>query len=157
MVAANAADIARMIIIASLWRRYGSAPMREGYTISGCKEYLPAGGGQIRHRDRRLRLWWLLGRLGMEHRVLEPVVEIVAAAFGLAGRLLSFAFRAARLAHDAHMEMIVVPPPRTHLVQERAILAGFAAQRLLDRLIDAHALDLRVLGGGLDHGGLHLG
>ena len=83
----------------------------------------------------------------MKHAVAEPIVEIVAAALGLARRLLSFAFRAARLAHDAHMEMIVVPPPWAHLVQEGAILASLAAARTNSLLAsgDSH---LTALNGG---------
>src|SRR5437660_11561786 len=129
MVAAIAADIARMIIIASLWR---VVVRRLGWEATRFKVvFHPAGGDgppcltqvlwreqdlptcsrQVGHGDRRLGLRRLLRGLRMKHAVAEPIVEIVAAALGLARRLLSFAFRAARLAHDAHMEMIVVPPP----------------------------------------------
>src|SRR5439155_19390669 len=88
----------------------------------------------------------------MEDRIAEPPIEVLAAAFGFARRVLSFALRAVRLADHAHMEMVVVAPPRPHLVQEGAILAGLAAERLLDRRVDENALDLRILGGRLDHG-----
>ena len=37
----------------------------------------------------------------MQHRVLEPVIEIVAAAFGLARWILVLALRAARLTDHA--------------------------------------------------------
>ncbi len=45
--------------------------------------------------------------------------------------------------------MIVVAVHRADLVQPRAVAGDVAAQRLLDRRIDQHALDLRVLRGGL--------
>ena len=50
---------------------------------------------------------------------------------------------------DAHVEMIVVPDHRAHLVQPGAVAFDVAAQRLLDRRVDEHALDLRVLRGHL--------
>src|SRR4051794_2985350 len=87
----------------------------------------------------------------MEHAGAEPVIEILAAAFGVSRGVLRLALRAARLASDAHVEMIIVPPPRAHLVQEATIIAGLTTERLLDRRIDEDALHFRVLGGGLDH------
>src|SRR4051794_30475987 len=113
--------------------------------MSGREQHLPAGGRQVRQRDRRLWLRRLLWRFRVEDGVAEPPIEILAASFSIARRLLSFALGASWLAHDAHVEMIIVPPPGAHLVQEGAIISGLAAQRLLDRRIDEDALDLGIL------------
>src|SRR5262249_43176963 len=48
------------------------------------------------------------------------------------------------------MKMVIVPPPGTYLLQPRAIVAGVATERLLDRRIDEDAFDLWILGGRLD-------
>src|SRR3954465_15511164 len=112
---AIAANAARIIIIASLrrvwlWRLiarlHGSGSCFTSWQPSArClthvlrrDQHLPAGGGEVPQRNRRLWLRRLLGRFGVQHRVAEPPVEILAASVRLARRLLAFAFRAARLA-----------------------------------------------------------
>ena len=66
-------------------------------------------------------------------------------------RRLRLAGRAVRRTADADVEMVVVPPPRPDLFEPRAVGAGLAAQRHLDRRVDEDALHLGVRGGRLDH------
>src|SRR5215470_8198298 len=93
-------------------------------------QYLPAGRRQVVQRNlgprgwRRGRRW---RRLGMQHRVGEPPVEILAATVAGGYRLLRLAVRAVRRAVDADMEMIIVLPILPHLVEPGAIVAGLAA------------------------------
>src|SRR5262249_702103 len=78
--------------------------------------------------------------LGGDDRVLEPVLQLGAAAVLGAGRWLRLALRIVGRTGETHMEMIVVAPPRPHLAQPFAVVvAGAAAQRLLDRGVDEDA------------------
>ena len=52
------------------------------------------------------------------------------------------------------MEMVVVVPPRTHLAEPGAILAGLLAELLLDRRVHEDARDLRIRGCALDQLGV---
>ena len=99
-----------------------------------------AGGRQLRQRHRRLWLRRHLRRLGMQHRVAEPVGESPARSRRRRRLRLAFAFAAAGRAFDADVEVIVVAVHRPHLVQPGAVAVGLAAQRLLDRGIDEDAL-----------------
>ncbi len=124
---------------------------------SGRQQHLPAGGRQVGHlerRPRRRRRIRRRRRLRMQHRVGEPVVEILAADLSRRHRILRLAVGAVGRTPDADVEMIVVPVPGPHLVQPAAVVAGLAAERLLDRRVDEDALDDRVLGGRLDDLGM---
>src|ERR1700733_4713361 len=88
----------------------------------------------------------------MEHRILEPVGEVVgAAAFAAFLRRLWLAVLAAGRGRRADVEMVIVTPPRPDLGQPAAVAFGFAAQRLLDGGIDEDALDARLLRGVAQH------
>ena len=86
----------------------------------------------------------------MQDRIGEPMIEILAAAFTLRHRILRPAIGAVGRALDADVEMVVVSVIGPHLVEPASIIAGLAAQRLLDGGVDEDALDDRVLGGRLD-------
>jgi len=45
---------------------------------------------------------------------------------------------------DAHVKMIVAPPPRPHFREPRSVSAGLIAKNLIDRRMDKDALDLRI-------------
>ena len=94
----------------------------------------------ILHRERRI-----------EKCVGEPRLELGAAAVAAGVRRLRLTGRAVRRAADADVEVIVVPPPRPHLLEPGAVRARLAAQRHLDRRVDEDALHLGVRGGRLDH------
>src|SRR5204862_6016195 len=95
----------------------------------------------------RRHLRWLR----MQHRVTEPVGEVAAAVARIGWRRLRLAAGITGRALDADVEVIVVTVHRPDLPQPAAVVAGIAAERLLDRGIDEDALDLRILRGGLDH------
>src|SRR5262249_50704533 len=110
---------------------------------------LPAGGGKIGHPQS---WFWLRRRrgLGVEDRVGEPIVEVVAAAVVGRRLRLRLAIVAVGRTMEPHVEVIVVAPPRPHLVEPMAVATGVAAQCFLDRRIDEDAGDLGVLRCGLD-------
>ena len=74
--------------------------------------HLPAGGRKSRERDSRLRLGGDLGRLWMNHRMLESEIELMAAAVARRRLRLRLAIGTVGRAEQADMEMIIVPPPR---------------------------------------------
>ena len=45
---------------------------------------------------------------------------------------------------DAHVKMIVAPPPRPHFREPRSVSAGLIAKNLLDRRMNKDTLDLRI-------------
>jgi len=93
-----------------------------------CQQHLTAGGGEVGHSHRRL----LLGRNGrrprMQDGIGEPPIEFPAAA-AVAGhdRRLRRAVGIVRWTDNPHMELIIVPVPRPHLAEPRAVAAGTSA------------------------------
>jgi hypothetical protein len=45
---------------------------------------------------------------------------------------------------DAHVKMVVVPPPRPHFREPRSVSAGLIAKNLLYRRMNKDTLDLRI-------------
>src|SRR5262245_2773806 len=86
----------------------------------------------------------------MEHRVAEPPVEVLATAVARGHRRLSLALRTVGRALDANVEVIVVLPIWPYLAQPRAVVAGLAAQRLLDGGIHEDTVDLGLFRRRLD-------
>src|SRR6266849_9962945 len=83
---------------------------------------LAAGGRQLRKRHRRFWLWRRFRRLGVNHRILEPVGEIAGlAALACRWLRLAFAFAAAGRTFDADMEGIIVAVHRPHLGEPAAV------------------------------------
>jgi hypothetical protein len=89
---------------------------------------------------------------GLGYRIasVKPMIEILAADFTCRHWILWLAIGTAGRALDADVEMVVVPVIGPHLVEPASVIAGRAAQRLLDGGVDEDALDDRVLGGCLD-------
>src|SRR5262249_57773249 len=101
------------------------------------------------HGDGRL-LRRFLWRWRMQDRIAEPIVQLLAAAVTRRRWRLRFAFGTVGRAVNAHVEMVVVAPPRPNLVEPRAIVAGFPTKRLFDRSVDEDTLNLGILCGGLE-------
>src|SRR5712691_765144 len=114
-------------------------------SISRRQQHLSAGRRQIGHFRTGPRLRRRRVGLGVELRGGEPMVELLAAALVRGPRRLRLAFLVVGGAIEPDVEVIVVAPPRLHLVEPVAVAAGFAAQRLLDGRIDEDSGDLRVL------------
>ena len=92
-------------------------------------------------------------RLGMQHLVGEPEVEVLAAAVAARHRRLLAAIRRIGRTFQPHMDVVGVAVPGPHLGHPGIVMLVLdAAQFLLDRGIDQHALDFRLLGRGLDEG-----
>ena len=85
----------------------------------------------------------------MQDRVGEPMIEILAADFSRRHRILRLAVGAVGRTSDTDVEMIVVPVIGPHLVEPASIIAGLAAQRLLDGGVDEDALDKESLAAAL--------
>ena len=89
----------------------------------------------------------------MQRLVGEPPGKRLVAAVAGRQRILRLAAGIARRTFDADVEVIVVPPIRAHLVHPGLAFGGLA-QSLLDRGVDEDAIDLGLLGRGLDDPGL---
>src|SRR5580692_7054187 len=88
----------------------------------------PAARRQFGQRDRSAWLRRQFRRPGVEHRVLEPVGEIVsAAAFTTLLWRLGLAVTAAGRARHADVEVIIMPPPRPDLGKPAAVALGLPA------------------------------
>src|SRR5712691_6496869 len=85
---------------------------RASYLELRCQQHLATGGGQIGHSGPGPGFRGRGRRLGMQDRVGEPVVELLAAAVFRGSRRLRRAFGTAGRAVQTNMEVIVVSPPR---------------------------------------------
>src|ERR671937_3157286 len=89
------------------------------------QQHLTAGGGQIGHSQSRLglsrRTWF-----GVQPRLGEPVIEFRTAAVVRGARRLRRALGAVGGTDDPNVEVVVVSPPRLHLIQPMAVAAGVA-------------------------------
>ena len=90
----------------------------------------------------------------MQHRLLEPPIQVLAAAVARRHGLLRVAIPTFRRAAHADMEVVGMPPIGSHLIEPGAGIAGVAAQGFFDGRIDEDAFDLRLFGGGLDQSGV---
>src|SRR4029450_11519791 len=96
--------------------------------------------------------WWRLGDLRSQPLVREPGVKLLgAAAIFVLHRLLRLAIRRTGRTKQAHVNVVMMAIPRPYLGHPGVWFFRFdPAQFLLDRGVDEHALDLGLLGGGLD-------
>jgi hypothetical protein len=81
---------------------------------------------------------------------VEPVVEFRPAAISLGNGSLRPAARASSRAAEAHMEVIIVAPPRPHFCEPRPIATGVVTEHLLDCGLHENAFDNRIRGRKLD-------
>src|SRR5262249_3349470 len=122
----------------------------------GCQQALrrrddPAAGCRQLRQRRSLALSDRPGwRLGMDDRLLEPLLEIAATVAGR-NRILRLAVGIVGWAFDPNVEVVVVAVHGAHLVEPSAVALGVTTECLLDRRVDKNPLHFRRLSRGLDH------
>ena len=63
----------------------------------------------------------------MQHGVREPPVKLISAAVARRCRRLTVTIRIVGWAANTNVEVIIVMPPRTHLVEPSAVYTGVPA------------------------------